>query len=118
MSILKNHPQLRELRKDLRRNMTQPEQKLWYYLRGEHLNGYKFRRQYGLLNYVLDFYCISEKLAIEIDGDSHFHSSVREYDSTRTKALEKIGVTVLRFTNLDINTNLEGVLTSIASHLP
>ncbi len=82
------------------------------------MKGCKFRRQYGLLNYILDFYCVSEKLAIEIDGDSHYDSSTREYDSARTRALEKIGISVLRFTNLDINTNIEGVLTVIASHLP
>lgn len=83
-----------------------------------HLRGYKFRRQYGFLNYILDFYCVSAKLAIEIDGDSHYNSVAQEYDNVRTEVLEKAGISVLRFTNLDINTNTEGVLTVIASHLP
>lgn len=118
MSIVKNHPLLRVLRKDLRRNMTQPEQKLWYYLRSGGLKGYKFRRQYGLLNYILDFYCVQVKLAVEVDGDSHYDSAAQEYDNKRTEYLKKAGVRVVRFTNLDINTNIEGVLTVIASHLP
>jgi very-short-patch-repair endonuclease len=98
--------------------MTQPEQKLWYYLRGGQLKGYKFRRQYGFLNYILDFYCVVAKLAIEVDGDSHYNPNVQEQDSIRTIVLEKAGIKVLRFTNNDINTNIEGVVSSIVSHLP
>jgi very-short-patch-repair endonuclease len=118
MIILKNHPDLRSRRKELRKNMSQPEQWLWYCLRNGQLKGYKFRRQYGFLNYILDFYCIVARLAIEVDGDSHYTAGAHAYDALRTKDLSKAGVKVLRFTNQDINTNIEGVVTIIASHLP
>ena len=97
--------------------MTQPEQELWYYLRGGHLQGYKFRRQYSILGYILDFYCISAKLAIEVDGDSHYAVDAQVYDASRTENLQKVEIRVLRFTNLDVNTNLEGVLMIISKHL-
>ncbi len=117
MSIIVNRPELRTLRKNLRKNMTQPEQKLWYYLRDNNLNGFKFRRQYSFLNYIVDFYCVQAKLAIEIDGDSHYNTRAQTYDLVRTESLRKAGITVLRFTNDDVMRNIEGVLEKIRSLL-
>ena len=75
--------------------------------------GTKFRRQYSVDAYVLDFYAPRVKLAIEVDGDSHFTASGREYDHLRTTYLRAFGIEVLRFTNMDILQNIEGVLTTI-----
>ncbi|MGH3053827.1 MAG: endonuclease domain-containing protein, partial [Gaiellaceae bacterium] len=75
--------------------------------------GTKFRRQYSVDAYVLDFYAPQAKLATEIDGDSHFNADAIEYDQQRTAYLESFGIEVLRFTNLEVFENLAGVLTRI-----
>ena len=96
----------------LRRNASAAEQTLWQHLRRTQL-GTRFRRQYGVDGYALDFYAPRAKLAIEVDGDSHFTASGREYDHLRTTYLRAFGIEVLRFTNMDILQNIEGVLTTI-----
>lgn len=100
-------------RKLLRNNSTNAEKKLWYYLRGKRLNSIKFRRQYSIDSYILDFYAPIIKLAIEIDGDSHFTQKGIEYDEERTKYIEKFGIKILRFTNNDIYDSIEDVLSEI-----
>jgi very-short-patch-repair endonuclease len=102
----------RDTRKTLRNNATDPERRLWQHLRGKQL-GTKFRRQYSVDAYVLDFYAPRSKLAIEVDGDSHFTPKAREYDQERTTHLNRFGIAVLRFTNLEIVENIEGVLDTI-----
>src|SRR5262249_45029120 len=89
----------RQRRKALRRNASQAEQRLWEHLRGNQL-GIKFRRQYSVDAYVLDFYAPHAKLAIEVDGDSHFTGTAPQYDHERTNYLNSFGIDVLRFTNL------------------
>jgi very-short-patch-repair endonuclease len=100
-------------RQMLRNNMAQPEVILWSKLKGKQLDGFKFRRQYGIENFVIDFYCPQVKLAIEIDGDSHFSENSQEKDKWRQKIIEKYGINFLRFTNIEINENLTGVLDEI-----
>jgi very-short-patch-repair endonuclease len=75
--------------------------------------GAKFRRQYSVDVYVLDFYASRLKLAIEVDGDSHYTADAIAYDRKRTAYLNRFGIDVLRFTNLEITENLDGVLESI-----
>jgi len=99
-------------RKALRNNATDAEGRLWHHLRAEQL-GTKFRRQYSVDAYILDFYAPRSKLAIEVDGNSHFSPEAIEYDRERTTYLERFAIEVLRFTNLEIFENLEGVRTSI-----
>ena len=67
-----NQLKQKPIRQTLRNRMTQAEKILWYYLRGRSLKGYKFRRQYGIGQYIVDFYCPAIRLVIEIDGDSHY----------------------------------------------
>ena len=100
-------------RKFLRNSMPLPEIILWAQLKNKQLGGYKFRRQSSVGRYVVDFYCPALKLAIEIDGDSHFIESVEEYDRVRQDFIESLGVKFLRFTNLDIMNNLNDVLKKI-----
>lgn len=77
------------------------------------MEGLKFIRQYGVGSYVIDFYCPKLKLAIEIDGDSHFQERAEEYDKKRQKFIEQFGIKFLRVTNTDIYENLDGVTEEI-----
>lgn len=99
----------------LRREQTKPEILLWSAIRNRRLSGFKFRRQFPVSGYVLDFYCIEKKLAIELDGETHEFRY--EYDVERTKALNQLGIHVLRFSNEDIYKNLRGVLVDIEKFL-
>ena len=83
MDYLYNKPESKTKRRLLRNNMPQPEQRLWYYLKGKGLKGCKFRRQYGVSVYTLDFYCPQQRLAIELDGDSHFNPAAERRDEVR-----------------------------------
>src|SRR5690606_18910966 len=97
--------------RDLRARMTAPEQKLWRVLRGRRLAGLKFVRQAPLERSIVDFACRSERLIVEVDGDSHADRAAA--DRERQHTLESAGWTVLRVTNDDVLTNLEGVLCAI-----
>jgi very-short-patch-repair endonuclease len=99
-------------RKALRQNATDAERRLWPHLRGERL-GAKFRRQYSVDAYVLDFYAPGVKLAIEVDGELHYSPEGMAYDRERTTYLERFGITVLRFTNVEVAENIEGVMANI-----
>jgi len=98
-----------ESRRKLRNNMPEPEKKLWSHIRNEQL-GYKFRRQHGIGNYIVDFFCSTKGLIIEIDGDTHFSSKAIDYDVKRTNYLNALGLKVIRFNNNDIMNNIEGVV--------
>jgi very-short-patch-repair endonuclease len=111
-----NRSSEREKRRALRNNATPAEQRLWSVLRGGQL-GVKFRRQYSVDAFVVDFYAPVYKLAIEVDGDSHYEDGAREYDCERTAHLEGYGIRVLRFTNADVFENLDGVVAAIAAAL-
>ena len=102
----------------LRRNMPLAEQLLWSRLQHSQLKGYKFRRQQGIGKFIVDSYCPSSKLVIEIDGESHFVTDViQQYDSQRDLFLKSLGLHVLRFTNTEIYTNLDGVISTILPYL-
>jgi len=68
-------------------------------LKGKKLDGRKFRRQYSISNYIIDFYCVSEHLAVELDGDPHGDYVIMQRDEQREKYLENIGIRVIRFEN-------------------
>jgi len=104
-------------RRVLRKNMPKAEQTLWYRLRHKQLSGFKFRRQYSIDQYILDFYCPEARLGIEVDGPSHFYASGMRADATRSAHLDTYGIRVLRFTNNDIYENMEGVVTRILESL-
>jgi len=76
--------------------------------------GHKFRRQHSVDQYVIDFYCPKLKLAIEVDGESHFTAIARVYDRRRQEFIESFGIRFLRITNIDILDNLDGVLDEIS----
>jgi very-short-patch-repair endonuclease len=101
---------LKERRRQLRSSLTPAEAKLWSLLKDSQLENKKFRRQHSVGPYVLDFYCPSEKLCIEMDGAGHFTDGGYEYDTERTEYLRNLNIKVIRFENKDIFDNTEGVL--------
>ncbi len=109
-----NKKSLLPLRQNLRNDPTPFEKTLWNHLKNNQLNNHKFRRQHGIGNYIVDFYCAQEKLVVEVDGDSHFVGGAVVRDLERTRFFESLGIRVLRFTNLEVRESLEGVLREIA----
>lgn len=106
-----------ERAKQMRREPTPPELRLWLALRAKRFEGAKFRRQVVIGRYIVDFACrLPRMLVIELDGDTHGARS--EYDAQRTSLLERRGYRVVRFTNAEVASNLEGVLEAIADALP
>jgi very-short-patch-repair endonuclease len=101
------NPKLVERAKELRKNMTVAEKKLWY----SYLKSFPFRvlRQKPIDNFIVDFYCAKLKLVIEVDGDSHYTNDGREYDIERTQILEGYGLKVIRFSNDEVLNEFEGV---------
>ena len=104
-------------RKTLRNNPTEAEKLLWLYLRNGKMCGRRFRRQFSVLNYILDFYCFDEKLAIELDGKQHYTKEGVMIDTERDAFLNEHGITVLRFENGRVFGDLAGVLKEIRNWL-
>ncbi|MGE0774920.1 MAG: endonuclease domain-containing protein [Sphingomonadaceae bacterium] len=94
--------------RDMRNNPTEPEKRLWRALSNSRL-GLKFRRQSVIAPYIVDFLCPAKALIIEIDGDTH----VAEDDRMRDRFLEQLGYRTIRFTNLEVMSNVEGVIEAI-----
>jgi very-short-patch-repair endonuclease len=97
--------------------MPKAEVILWSKLKTKGLNGYKFRRQYSVGKFVIDFYCPRLKLAIEVDGDSHFSERSETFDKERQDFIESFKISFLRFTNKDVYENLDEVLATIKDRI-
>ena len=97
--------------------MTDAEILLWSKLRRKQLYGLQFYRQKPLGSYIVDFYCPSAQMVIEIDGGQHYTEEGQTQDSKRDAFLNNIGLRVLRFSNLDVIGNLDGVIAEIIRHL-
>jgi very-short-patch-repair endonuclease len=100
--------------RELRRVSTPAEQRLWECLRDRRLLGLKFRRQQPLHGYIVDFYCAEHRLVVELDGAVHQDQEQQAYDDYRDGQLHERGLTVLRFTNGEVQQRLEAVLGRIA----
>jgi very-short-patch-repair endonuclease len=96
--------------KQLRRAMTRAETLLWRYLKANRVDGLGFRRQVPFRNYIADFVCLSAKLIVELDGESHDFQERQEADQYRDAFFVSEGFHVLRFTNEQLMSNLEGVV--------
>lgn len=116
MAPIHNKKEMLNNRKALRNNSTAPEAMLWRCLQKSQLEGRKFRRQHSVGNYILDFYCPKERLAIELDGAHHFTLAGNMNDEERDKYLASLNIKVLRFENRLLFENLEGVLEEIKQH--
>ncbi len=113
---LYNQKHLKQFRRDLRNNGTPADAILWKGLKAKQLQGRRFRRQFSVGNCILDFYCVSEKLAIELDGDYHWNAHGLEKDKIKEDFLKKQGIKLLRFDNYDVYQNPSAVLEIIASN--
>jgi very-short-patch-repair endonuclease len=102
-----------ERSRNLRKNQTDAEKKLWTILRNRQINGVKFRRQFPVGRYILDFYCPDFRLAIEADGGQHYENKVKDQDDLRTRELNNLGIEMIRFTDREILTNSDGVVEAI-----
>ena len=110
-----NNPELTEFSKDLRKNMTKEEKHLWYdFLKKLPVN---FNRQKVIGEYIVDFYCSSKNLVIELDGSQHYKEENREKDISRDEYMKSLGIKVLRYSNLDIHNNFDEVCRDIFNHL-
>jgi len=104
---------LKIVARQLRSDMTEAEQLLWSKLRRKQLGGLQFYRQKPLGGYVVDFYCHSAKLVIELDGSQHYEPEQQEYDKQRTMLLNAMGLKVIRFPNDQVLRETEGVVAEI-----
>lgn len=110
MGIFYNRSSMTLRRRQLRNSMPRAEIFLWARLKKKQIMGYKFRRQHSIGYYVIDFYCPKLKLAIEVDGDSHFSEEGKKYDLKRENYIKSFGIRFLRITNLDVYNNMGGII--------
>ena len=115
MPFLINDPSSKNRRRTLRKRQTDAEQKLWQRLRNKQLKGLKFYRQYSVGPYIMDFYCPSSLLAIELDGSQHLET--KEYDDRRTDFLQHRGIRVIRFWDSDVLQVTDAVTEAILGKL-
>ena len=114
MKFLRNDPTLKSRRRELSRNQTDAEKALWVCLRSKQFYGMKFFRQYSIGPYILDFYCPTAKLAVELDGGQHNQCENKEYDESRSEYLKAQGIKVARFWNHEVLLDIQGVLDGLA----
>jgi very-short-patch-repair endonuclease len=112
---LRTKPETLKRARELRKNMTEAEKRLWYLMRRHNLEGKLFKRQVPIDDYIVDFACLSANLVIEVDGGQHNSQIAR--DEARTRYLERRGFRVIRFWNNDVLGNTEGVLQTIVQAL-
>ena len=108
--------ELKSRRRNLRQKSTKAEELLWEKLRNNKL-GVKFRRQFSVRGYVVDFYCPRHRLIIELLGSVHKRADARKYDDYRRKYLEAFWMTILEFWNGEVEKDAESVIDKIKTHL-
>ena len=106
-------PAIFEKAKDLRKNMTPAELKLWEHIKDNKILGLRFRRQHPIGIFIADFYCHKIKLVIELDGGIHNNPENKGYDKNRTAELERLGIKVIRFKNEEVLENVEEVISKL-----
>ena len=108
---------LRQFSRELRKNSTDAERRVWSKLRLRQLNGFQFYRQRIIVNYIVDFFCPKAKLIIEVDGSQHYSGEKQKSDFKRDEYLKRIGIKVLRFSDREGLTNINGVVERILENL-
>ncbi len=101
----------------LRKEQTKAEIILWERLRDRRFKGEKFKRQHSMGNFITDFYCYSHKLIVEVDGNVHKETEQKEKDSQREMQITGLGFRVIRFTNMEVFTEIDRVLGEIGKYL-
>ena len=115
MPLIRASPKSYELARQLRKEPTQAERRLWSVLRGNKLNGVSFRRQHAIGKYIVDICAVKKKMVIELDGSQHVEQS--EYDIQRTAYLKSQGYKVMRFWNDQVMKDMESIIRSIEAAL-
>lgn len=103
--------------RELRKSQTPCERILWRVLKNRQLLNFKFHRQFVIAGFILDFYCPTLKLGIEVDGGIHNLKENKIYDLAREKIINEYGVKIIRFTNHDIENSLPTVIEQIKTHI-
>ncbi len=93
--------------------MTEPEIILWSYLKNKQINGFKFRRQFSIEDYVIDFYCPELKLGVELDGSGHAYQGKMIIDENRSKEISKFGIHIIKFGNSEVYSDASAVAAAI-----
>ena len=114
--IIPYKPKLKERARELRKNPTLAEKRLWKRIRGKQL-GVEIHRQVPVDRFIIDFYCHELLLAIEVDGTSHDSDDVMVKDAERQATIENLGVSFLRFQDEDVLNNLDGVVEEIRKYI-
>jgi len=108
---------LKPFARELRKNMTDAERRVWGRIRRKQLNSRQFYRQKNIGNYIVDFYCPAAKLIVEIDGGQHYSEDGLRKDKDRDNRLTSLGLRILRFSDREVFENIEGVLETICEYL-
>jgi very-short-patch-repair endonuclease len=108
---------LKPLARTLRNNMTDAGQLVWSKIRRKQIGEVQFYRQKNIGHYIVDFYCPKGKLIVELDGGQHYENEGMKKDQERDRHLQGLGLTVLRFSDLDVLKNIDGVVERIQEHL-
>ncbi|MCS5422667.1 MULTISPECIES: endonuclease domain-containing protein [Psychrilyobacter] len=111
-----NKSSTKDKRNNLKQNMTLEEELLWKNIRKDQL-GVRFRRQYGIGEYIVDFYCPKLRIVIEIDGGQHYIEKGLEYDHVREEYMKELGIKTLRFSNAEVRDDVEGVVEEIKGEI-
>jgi len=106
-------PEIIKRARELRKNMTEAEKKLWLHLRKKKLMGLKFRKQHPIDTFIADFYCHECRLVIEVDGAIHNSKEANNYDSARNAEMERFGINILRFSNDQVMKQINLVINTI-----
>lgn len=117
MTLHFNRTSEREKRRALRKRQTLAEEIIWQNVRNRKFLGYKFRRQYSVDCFIIDFYCPKLKLALEIDGSVHDTEEAQQYDARRQKYIEEFGIKFLRIRNEEILSNGYKALSKLADKI-
>jgi len=115
--MLPRNKYLKQPARELRKNMTDAEQLLWSRIRRKQLKGKQFYRQKIIGNYIVDFHCHSSNLVVEVDGGQHFTKEGIEKDQSRDNYLKSLDLNILRFTNIEVLKNIDGVVEKILQYL-
>ena len=117
MGYVYNHSAMLARRRELRGRMTGAEILFWHEVKNRRILGVKFRRQYSVHSYVVDFYAPIPRLVVEIDGEYHLDIEIQQYDRKREEEIEACGIRFLRFTNDEMYNDMTGVLVRLSDAL-
>jgi very-short-patch-repair endonuclease len=115
--MLPYNRKLKQPSRKLRKNMTAAEIFLWSKIKRKQIKGCWFYSQKPVGEYIADFYCPRAKLVIEVDGGQHYYQENKEYDKVRNQYMLSLGLKVLRFTNTEVLTNIDGVIEVIECNM-